>query len=164
MLLTPAGCKLERMCLNDSACQITWYDHVIRSISLIWIQCLIFSRPKNLKSIVLKSFCGPRSVSHMSGCCFHWWKFSCIHLARVSLPSCLLATSILQVLLPSLFFVGNRIKHIICYISITRITALSLVSLILLTHVTLFWVAVLVKSKHFWSLKPFNSIVILQFK
>lgn len=66
MLLTPVGCKLERMCLNDSACQITWYDHVIRSISLVWIQCLIFSRPKNLKSIGLKRFCGPSSVSYMS--------------------------------------------------------------------------------------------------
>lgn len=170
MLLRLVGCKLERMCLYDATHQITWQDHIIRSISLVWIQCAAFSRPKNLESTGLKHLCCPSSramsVSYTSvdACCFfHWWKFSRCHLARVSFPSCLLAIPVLKVLLPPLFIVSNTIKHIFCCICITRITALSLVSMTLLTGVTQFWVTGQVKTEHFWSLKAFNSVVVLQF-
>lgn len=100
----------------------------------------------------------------LQGCFFHWWKFSCCHLAKVSLPSYLLVMPVLQVLSPPLFIAGNSINHISFCISVTRITSLSLVSLTLLVDASLFWMAVLVKNEHFWSLKLFNSVVILQFK
>lgn len=100
----------------------------------------------------------------LQGCSFHWWKSSCCHLAKVSLPSCLLTMPVLRVLLPPLFIAGNRINHTSFYISVRRITSLSLVSLTLLADATLFCMAVLVNTEHFWSLKLFNSVVILQFK
>lgn len=98
----------------------------------------------------------------LQGCFFHWWKSFCCHQAKVSLPKCLLIIPALQVLLPPLLTVSNSVNHICFCVSIIK--TISLVSTNFASRCHSVLDGCPRQTEHFWSLRLFNSVVILQFK